>query len=263
MTIASSVNSVAGAWGSSTKAEQQSLRRRVALKVFPRVTNDEIGLARFQREARAAARLHHTNIVPVFQVGQDGENAYYAMQLIEGQGLDAVIRDLRNLPDRSPVLIDPRETSTSDSSSSDSVSKTRADHSEVLRGLADLTNHSNGSQLFYRSVSQIGLQAADALAHAHDRGIVHRDVKPSNLLLDASGVVWVSDFGLAMTDEGHLTRTEDILGTLRYMSPERFEHQCDARADIYALGMTLYELLVMEPAFRMVDRLQFGSIDHE
>ncbi|MCG8650592.1 MAG: WD40 repeat domain-containing serine/threonine protein kinase, partial [Pirellulales bacterium] len=236
------------------EAEQQSLRRRVALKVLPRVASDENGLARFQREARAAARLHHSNIVPVFQVGQDGEHAYYAMQLIEGQGLDAVINDLRRLPLERSEWWQAGEQ-TSDLQSDGSSSRLQGERSEVLRGLADGSTESNGSQRFYRSVAQIGLQASDALAYAHDRGIIHRDVKPSNLLLDAGGVVWVSDFGLAMTNEGQLTRSQDLLGTLRYMSPERFQHQCDARSDIYALGITLYELLVMEPAYRMVDRL--------
>src|SRR5262249_45032352 len=79
--------------------------------------------------------------------------------------------------------------------------------------------------------------------------IVHRDIKPSNLLLDTEGVVWVSDFGLAKVDDDDLTRTGDILGTLRYMAPERFRGQGDARADLYSLGLTLYELLVLRPAF--------------
>ncbi|MEM6470044.1 MAG: WD40 repeat domain-containing serine/threonine-protein kinase [Planctomycetota bacterium] len=246
-----------GGMGIVYEAEQQSLRRRVALKVLPRFSSDETGLARFQREARAAARLHHTNIVPVFQVGQDGDLAYYAMQLIEGQGLDAVINDLRQLPRRPDLLqVSSKESSSVAARTGEGSSGGfRHEHSDVLRGLSSGSNHGGGSENFYRSVARIGLQASDALSYAHQRGIVHRDVKPSNLLLDASGVVWVSDFGLAMTDEGQLTRTQDVLGTLRYMSPERFEHQCDARADIYALGMTLYELVVMEPAFRMADRL--------
>ena len=115
---------------------------------------------------------------------------------------------------------------------------------------------SGGTGAFYRSVAHIGLQTAEALAYAHARGIVHRDIKPSNLLLDATGVVWVSDFGLAKSEDAGLTQTGEILGTLRYMSPERFRHRCDERADIYAVGMTLYELLVGEPAYQSADRLQ-------
>ncbi len=111
-------------------------------------------------------------------------------------------------------------------------------------------------QPFFRSVAQIGRQAAQGLAHAHSRGIVHRDVKPSNLLLDADGVVWITDFGLAKADDDGLTATGDILGTLRYMAPERFRGQGDARADIYALGMTLYELLTLRPAYDSSDRMK-------
>ena len=88
------------------------------------------------------------------------------------------------------------------------------------------------------------------------RGIVHRDIKPSNLLLDTAGVVWITDFGLAKADDDGLTATGDILGTLRYMAPERFRGEGDARADVYALGLTLYELLTLRPAFDSPDRLQ-------
>src|SRR5437764_1328415 len=101
-----------------------------------------------------------------------------------------------------------------------------------------------------------GGAAAQGLAHAHSRGIVHRDIKPSNLLLDTDGVVWITDFGLAKADEDGLTATGDILGTLRYMAPERFRGQGDARADIYALGMTLYELLTLKSAYGSSDRLK-------
>ena len=111
-------------------------------------------------------------------------------------------------------------------------------------------------QPFFRSVAQIGRQAAQGLAYAHARGIVHRDIKPSNLLLDTAGVVWITDFGLAKADDDGLTATGDILGTLRYMAPERFRGGGDARADIYALGLTLYELLTLRPAFESSDRLR-------
>ena len=111
-------------------------------------------------------------------------------------------------------------------------------------------------QPFFRSVAQIGRQAAQGLAYAHARGIVHRDIKPSNLLLDTDGVVWITDFGLAKAEDDGLTATGDILGTLRYMAPERFRGEGDARADIYALGLTLYELLTLRPAYDSSDRLK-------
>ncbi len=111
-------------------------------------------------------------------------------------------------------------------------------------------------QPFFRSVAQIGRQVAQGLAYAHARGIVHRDVKPSNLLLDSAGVVWITDFGLAKAEDDGLTATGDILGTLRYMAPERFRGEGDARADVYALGLTLYELLTLRPAYHSSDRLK-------
>jgi formylglycine-generating enzyme required for sulfatase activity len=104
-------------------------------------------------------------------------------------------------------------------------------------------------------VARIGIQVADALEYAHRQGILHRDTKPSNLLLDTTGTVWVTDFGLAKAnDQQDLTHTGDILGTLRYMPPEAFDGNSDARGDVYALGLTLYELLAFRPAFDEKER---------
>ncbi|MCI0455861.1 MAG: serine/threonine protein kinase, partial [Gemmataceae bacterium] len=120
------------------------------------------------------------------------------------------------------------------------------------------TLSSSGSgrkQTYWRSVARLGMQVADALAYAHGQGVVHRDIKPSNLLLDTCGTVWVTDFGLAkVDDQQHLTQTGDVLGTLRYMPPEAFEGRSDARGDVYGLGLTLYELLALQPAFAEKDR---------
>src|SRR6202044_3237871 len=102
---------------------------------------------------------------------------------------------------------------------------------------------------------RIGIQVADALQHAHDQGVWHRDIKPANLLLDTAGIVWVTDFGLAKAiAHDDLSRTGDLVGTLRYMAPERFCGGGDARSDIYSLGLTLYELLTPQPVPLTGDR---------
>src|SRR5262249_48996702 len=108
---------------------------------------------------------------------------------------------------------------------------------------------------YFRTVSRFALQAAQGLAYAHARGVIHRDIKPANLLLDAAGVVWITDFGLARTEDDGLTQAGAFVGTLRYMAPERFRGQGDGRVDVYALGLTLYELLVLRPAFEDTDRV--------
>src|SRR5262249_34345140 len=120
------------------------------------------------------------------------------------------------------------------------------------------TEHSAGGREYFRSVARLGVQAAEALDHAHQIGIVHRDVKPANLLVDAAGHLWVTDFGLAqMQKDSGLTMSGDLLGTLRYMSPEQALAQripIDHRTDVYSLGVTLYELLTLEPAYSGQDR---------
>jgi WD40 repeat protein len=104
-------------------------------------------------------------------------------------------------------------------------------------------------------VARIGVQVAEALAYAHGEGVLHRDIKPGNLLLDARGNVWVADFGLAKTpDANDLTDAGAIVGTLRYLAPECFDGKADARTDVYALGLTLYELAALRPAFAENDR---------
>ncbi|NUQ66079.1 MAG: protein kinase [Pirellulales bacterium] len=115
-----------------------------------------------------------------------------------------------------------------------------------------------GGRAFFRAVASVGIQAAEAMDHAHQMGVVHRDVKPSNLMIDSHGQLWITDFGLAMTqhDPG-LTMTGDLLGTLRYMSPEQMEGNrriLDHHTDVYSLGVTLYELLTLEQPFGNDDR---------
>jgi serine/threonine protein kinase len=223
-----------GGMGVVYEAVQLSLGRRVALKVLPfAAALDTRHLQRFKNEAQAAAGLHHSNIVPVHAVGCDRGTHFYAMQLIQGRSLAAVIRELR------------REAGLEADASPPEGSTTPA--------AALTTQRSGKDRERFRTAARLIKQAAEALEYAHRQGIVHRDVKPANLLLDDQGHLWVTDFGLAQchADAG-LTQTGDLLGTLRYMSPEQASGRpglLDHRADVYALGATLYELLTLRPIF--------------
>jgi serine/threonine protein kinase len=194
------------------EAFQGSLNRHVALKLLPERGN----LARFHRDA---ALLHHTNIVPVFGVGEHAGRHYYVMQYIDGESLDERLRRLRHdvaarEPDSSPGAI-------------------------------------------YREAARIGVQAAEALAYAHGQGVIHRDVKPSSLLIHGRSTVWITDFGLAKdaTVAERLTLTGVFMSTLRYVAPERTVRRGDERVDIYGLGVTLYELICGRAAYAEDDRV--------
>jgi serine/threonine protein kinase/tetratricopeptide (TPR) repeat protein len=237
-----------GGMGIVYEAEQLSLRRRVALKVLPfAAALDARQLQRFQTEARAAAHLHHTNIVPVYAVGCDRGVHYYAMQFIDGRTLAEAIDELRSFNE---------PTTGAEARSPQPVPGAGAPATAAAGALT--TERSARTPGYFRAVAQLGVQAAEALEHAHEQGIVHRDVKPANLLVDARGHLWVADFGLARCQsEAGLTATGDLVGTLRYMSPEQALAQrvvIDHRTDIYSLGATLYELLTLRHIFTGEDR---------
>jgi eukaryotic-like serine/threonine-protein kinase len=293
-----------GGMGVVYEAQQLSLGRHVAIKVLPpHALLDPRHLARFQREARSAARLHHTNIVPVFGVGEQDGLHYFVMQFIQGLPLDLVLDELRHLrrprgqqaptggdaPGRSVTVTQdvsavavarglltgefrqPEQTNTrtnapgeaspvasapGDPRLSSSVRAASSSATIHLPGQTEGSTLSESGSQYWQSVARIGMQVADALAYAASQGVLHRDIKPSNLLLDETGNVWVTDFGLAKaaSDSDDLTHTGDVVGTLRYMAPERFNGQGDLRSDVYSLGLTLYELQVLRPAFDEADR---------
>ena len=298
-----------GGMGIVYEAEQISLGRHVALKVLPKHSLlDSRYVRRFQNEARAAARLHHTNIVPVFGVGQHEGYHYYIMQFIQGVGLDEVLSELRMIrrpggktiangattagrasqhqpamsvaeslmADVRPIAKqelgfgdrDPNDGSSRDDRPTErteewhsSTSGNGLNRSSVNASAHSLTGgHSSHrsdhrDSAYWKSIARLGAQVADALEYAHNHGILHRDIKPANLLLDGQGTVWVTDFGLARGDESEgITRSGDIIGTMRYMSPEQLEGKADARSDIYSLGVTLYELLTLTAPHDADDR---------
>jgi serine/threonine protein kinase len=309
-----------GGMGIVYEAFQESLGRHVAVKVLPRQSLlDPKQLQRFHREAQTAARLHHTNIVPLFGVGEQEGFHYIVMQLIRGVSLDAVLAKLQQLrvrgaggpsgrdPAAPPagteftgealrlarVLVEGKfwqsgefafssdngvksgpaseEPAAAARESPASVATAATEHCEgdretevsgTPRAAADASSPAPArlepcrfKAAYWRSVAVIGMQVADALHYAHAHHTLHRDIKPANLLLDSQGVVWITDFGLAKAmDQDQASQTVALAGTLRYMAPEQFSGRFDTRSDLYSLGLTLYELLTLRPAFADASR---------
>jgi serine/threonine protein kinase/lipopolysaccharide biosynthesis regulator YciM len=280
-----------GGMGVVYEAVQESLGRHVALKVLPpHALLSAEHRERFRREARAAALLHHSNIVPVFGTGEDRGVHFYAMQFIHGQGLDRVLRELRGArgegaaaspeapgqpapgPDLTAGLTQGLRTGRFPGGPSGAAAAPPSPAGPTVSAAAGAATPRSGlagsrEGEYFRGVARVGVQVAEALAYAHRQGILHRDIKPANLLLDAQGTVWVTDFGLAKAEGAdELTHPGDIVGTLRYLAPERFDGVSDPRGDVYGLGATLYELLTLRPAFdeperaRLIERVTRGDL---
>lgn len=305
-----------GGMGVVYEALQRSLKRHVALKVINAlISGSEKQLRRFRREAESAASLHHSNIVPVYGIGEDQGLQYYAMQLIDGVTLAEIIHQLRRVPARilaaetttatassgerntgpatanhrfgsheavrkllgsmsaadvyslqqsevsvdlsaqqpNPVspLAETRIKSASSSPGQNSVTLVSHEQIEDCEQSDDLGSPDNVylNSAYFRNIARLMADVANAVDYAHRQGILHRDLKPANLILDRDGTIWVADFGLArQADFAAVTQTGEIVGTLRYMAPEQLRGKADIRTDVYALGLTLYELLAMKPA---------------
>ncbi|MBC8112981.1 MAG: protein kinase, partial [Candidatus Saccharimonas sp.] len=236
-----------GGMGVVYEAVDRKLHRRAAVKVLTlNASNDPRLAARFHHEARIVARLNHPNIVTVYGSGEHEGTHYIAFQLVEGRSLDLFLAN--------PHLIDEAAAANSGRVARDRM---KGDRSHAAEHPADRTSPGS-STLRWRWIADVGRQAAAALQHAHETVVIHRDVKPSNLIVEEGGQLWVTDFGLAhVSDMSHLTAAGDLLGTLRYMSPEQATGQrgvLDRRTDIYSLGITLYELAAGRAAFATEDR---------
>lgn len=259
-----------GGMGVVYEAEQISMGRRVALKILPFAAMvQQKGLERFRNEVRAAATLTHNHIVSIYSVGEERGVHYYAMQLIRGPSLAEVIAELINVqqgktrapPSVSQILLgnSPQQSNAAseptEASGIDSIASRETRQPRVAASTARSTGH---GPALWRVAARLGREAAEALQHAHELGVIHRDIKPGNLLLDGEGRLYITDFGLARIEaDVGMTMSGDLIGTLRYMAPEQALAKrvvVDHRADIYSLGTTLYELLTLEPPFGETDR---------
>lgn len=254
-----------GGMGVVYRAHQISLNRRVALKVLSgnfSLTHQAVD--RFKREAAAAARLHHPHIVPVYATGESEGLHFFAMELIDGQSLDKVISQMRANRQAESFLLrttvpatDLEKTVVIDRPDKptplppNGVSPMPAGETTIGGGQSTL--FSAGRQ-FFDTLARMIADVAEALDYAHQQGVIHRDIKPGNLILSSGGRLHVGDFGLArLMEEPGLTMTGGILGSPHYMSPEQVDPEnrtLDKRTDIYSLGVTLYEMLTLQTPYK-------------
>ncbi len=280
-----------GGMGIVYKARQLELDRLVALKVLPALLGvvRPDAIARFRREAAMAARLKHTNIIAVHDFGEVDGTFYYTMELIEGRSLRDVLREIQETggidvvvgeggtgsgtesgtrqlalgtsgdgeratedPDIQCFSLPPQSPLAPNAFSSSSPSPQASGLPRTRLGSSSATD-----KAYYRRVAEWTAEVAEALHYAHEHGVVHRDVKPSNLLLANDGRMMISDLGLARAAGAEtLTASHAVLGTARYMSPEQVggdAQTVDHRIDVYGLGATLYELLAFRPMFAAAD----------
>ena len=226
-----------GGMGIVYLAHDPQLRRPVAIKMLPpALAKDAKLVTRFQREAAAATELAHPAIVPIYEVGTDEDFHFFVMRFVDGEALRAFARR----------VLKPKETNTKTGAATASTSKLRGAIG-LIRTTARLRAKVTISLEGLAAILRIAEQTARALAHAHDQGIIHRDVKPANIMVDRQGSAQLLDFGLAkMSTQESMTQSGLLIGTVAYMAPEQIaksQGTVDHRTDIYALGVSLYECL--------------------
>jgi len=243
-----------GGMGVVFRARHLKLNRIVALKILPALLGAvrPDAVARFRREAELAARLKHTNIIAVYDFGEVEGTFYYTMELVEGRSLREVLVEMAEIGTIDAVV----RTRSGVSRDASGAREAKID-SGTSTSCSRLGVSANTDRTYYRRVAEWIAEVADALHEAHEQDVIHRDVKPSNLLLARDGRLMISDFGLARANGlESMTQAGSLLGTCRYMSPEQVDQTAetiDRRVDVYGLGATLYELLAFRPMYAGVD----------
>jgi len=243
-----------GGMGIVYRARQVSLNREVALKVLPPALHRRSSsLRRFRTEAQAVARLRHPNVVPIYSQGEYEGHLYYAMELIDGVSLDVAIRSRPEL--LSSTFWRGRFAGSSPDGKEANTETIEPFHFEAGDDKTPPFQSVPSERTVedYRHLARLVAGVAAGLAHVNDQGVIHRDIKPHNLLLGSDGRLHITDFGLAhLTDEPHMTMSGEIMGTAAYLSPEQVRgdiQSIDHRTDVYSLGATLYELLTQRRPF--------------
>jgi len=247
-----------GGMGTVYRAWQRSLQRVVALKVLDQHTSaSPAAVQRFQREAQAAAKLHHTYIVPIYAQGEDQGTYFYAMELVEGESLADIIRRMGDRQTADTATVDLDETvllKRDGSGTSIDGAQTAGTASETDSAVTLAVNETLPATAdYFENVARQMAHIADALDYAHQHGVIHRDIKPHNLLLGSDGRLRISDFGLArLAEQPGVTITGEVIGSPLYMSREQISGEMSAvdhRTDIYSLGATMYEWLCLQPPY--------------